>query len=356
MSIFKGERINVEIFGESHAPKIGVIVSGFPKMNIDFDKLNAFLERRKPSSAKFSTARKEPDQVVFANGVDSDGKTDGTFTAEIYNKDSHSNDYDDLYGKPRPSHADYCSYLKTGKLSFTGGGKFSGRLTAPMCIAGGVAKQFLEEKGIKIYAYLSQVGKVKGKSYKDGELLESDLSNISGFPCLSNKEEMLEEIEKAKHDLDSVGGIIECVVFGSVAGLGDALFDGTEGKISSMMYSIPAVKGVEFGLGFDISSLRGSVANDEFYYDGDKVLTRTNNSGGINGGITNGMPITFRVAFRPTPSIAKTQKTVDLINKCDTEISIKGRHDSCVAVRAVPVVEGAVALALCDLYLTENNL
>lgn len=351
MSLFKGENISVEIFGASHDKKIGAVCKGFPEMQIDLDKLSAFMERRRPSGAKFSTLRKELDQVVFAEGVSEQGKTNGSFTAEIYNKDTRSADYDDLYGKPRPSHADYCAYLKDGNLSFVGGGRFSGRMTAPLCIAGGIAKQYLEQNNTRVYAYLSQVGSVKGKSYKYENICEEELKTLGGFPALSHAEEMQKEIEFARDNLDSVGGVIECVVFGMTKGVGDAIFDGVEAKISSLLYAIPAVKGVEFGAGFDFASMQGSTANDQLYLENGSVKTFTNNSGGINGGITNGMPILLRVAFKPTPSIARPQKTVDLVNNCNTEIVIKGRHDSCVAVRAVPVVEAAVCLALCDMLL-----
>ncbi len=354
MSVYNGQTIRVEIYGQSHAKEIGVRCSGFPKMQIDRNALNAFLERRKPSSGKFSTARKEPDEIEFTGGVNEQGFIDGEFCARILNKDTHSSDYNDLYGKPRPSHADYCSYLKWGTLDYTGGGKFSARLTAPLCVAGGVAKQFLQEKGVRIYAYLSAVGQAEGKSYKQG-VTESELQKVVGFPALTNADQMLLEIEKAKSNLDSVGGICECVVYGAPLGLGDSYFQGLEGELAKSIYAIPAVKGVEFGAGFDISSMLGSTANDQLYFDGESVKTFTNNSGGINGGISNGMPITLRVAFRPTPSIAKEQKTVDLVNKCDTVIKIKGRHDSCVAVRAVPVVESAVALALLDALMNKEN-
>ncbi len=347
MSLFNGEKIKVEIYGESHAPEIGVKCSGFPKMQIDLEKLSAFMDRRKPSSGKFSTARKEPDQVEFTLGV-TDGKiVDGTFNARIVNKDTRSGDYADLYGKPRPSHADYCAYKKFGTLDFRGGGKFSARLTAPLCIAGGIAKQYLENMGVRIYAYLQSVANIEGKSYKQG-VTEDEIKSMRGFPALTSGDKMLAEIERAKLDLDSVGGICECIVYGAPVGIGDSYFGGLEGKIAQSIYAIPAVKGVEFGAGFDISKMHGSTANDAFYFDNGIVKTKTNNSGGLNGGITNGMPITMRVAFRPTPSIAKEQNTVDLVNETNAVIKIKGRHDSCVAVRALPVVESAVALAIID--------
>lgn len=354
MSIFKGEKISVEIYGTSHADQIGVICTGFPIGKIDNEKLVEFMQRRKPSSQAFSTKRKEPDEIIFESGVDKGVIVDGNFKAFINNVDRRSQDYNELYGKPRPSHADYVSYAKFGTLDFRGGGKFSARLTAPLCIAGGIAKQILEDKGIKIYSYLSRVGSVVGKSYKDG-VSQEELETVKGFPALSNGQAMVEEIESARLDQDSVGGVAECVIYGMPVGVGDSYFQGLEGKIALGVYSVPAVKGVEFGSGFDLSKMRGYDANDQFYYDNGIVKTKTNNAGGINGGISNGMPITLSVAFRPTPSISKEQNTVDLVNKCDAKIIIHGRHDSCVAVRALPVLEGVIALSLLDIFMTEGD-
>jgi len=354
MSLFKGNKISVEIYGESHAEKIGVICKGFPKIKIDREKLKIFTDRRKPSSSAFSTSRKEPDETVFLSGVNEENQiTSGDFEAVIYNKNQKSNDYNELYAKPRPSHADYCSFIKNGTLDFSGGGRFSARLTAPLCIAGGIAKQYLEQKNIKIYAFLSKVGKIDAKSYKDG-VTENELK-IDGFPSIDKKQEIMTEIEQAKKQGDSVGAVIDCVVLGLKAGVGDDYFSGLEGKLSYSIFSIPAVKGIEFGSGFSLANMYGEEANDCFYFDErGEIKTFTNHSGGVNGGISNGMPITFRVAFRPTPSIFKEQRTIDLVKRENTTITIKGRHDSCVAVRAVPVVEGMTALALLDELLSEE--
>ena len=239
------------------------------------------------------------------------------------------------------------------KLTFlgSGGGRFSGRLTAPLCAIGGILKEYLESKGVKIHAYISQIGNIKGLSYKDKNVTEDMIlsSRDNSFPSLTNKEEMLSLIEKTKREGDSVGGIIECIVYGLKGGVGDNLFDGLEGKISSLIYSVPAVKGVEFGLGFSLSESFGSIVNDELYYDKNgNVSFKTNNNGGINGGISNGEPITLRVAIKPTPSISKEQNTVDLVNKENVKIIIKGRHDSCIVPRAVPCIESAVAIAIYD--------
>lgn len=349
MSTFNGKHISVTIFGESHADKIGVIAKGFPTFKFDLCKLDEFLTRRKASGQVYSTSRIESDTPVF-DGV-TNGQINGEFTATIFNANKKKQDYADLVGKPRPSHADYAWHLKDGAIDFTGGGRFSGRMTAPLCIAGGIAKQYLETLGIKIYAYASNIGGIKGTSYKDGEvsLLELEKLLASGqFPALSNSDEMLAAIAEAKSQGDSLGGVIECVLYGMKAGVGDCLFDGLEGKIANLVYSVPAVKGVEFGDGFQLATIKGSVANDPYQFVDGRVTTVKNSAGGINGGISNGANITLSVAIRPTPSIAKEQQTVDLVNKVNTTICVKGRHDACIVPRAVPCIESAVALAILD--------
>lgn len=348
MSIFNGNKISVEIFGASHDAKIGVKAKGFPKFKLDLEQLREFLDRRKASNGVFSTTRKEADEPIFY-GLENE-ELSSEWKAEIINSNIKSKDYDDLYGKPRPSHADYAWSIKDNTYDFSGGGRFSGRLTAPFCIAGGIAKQYLSSLGIEVCAYVSEIGKIKAKSYKTANVTVEDIKEqIKGeFPSLDKKSEIIEEITKAKSNLDSVGGKIECIVSNLKAGVGDNLFGGLEGKIAYLLYAIPAVKGVEFGLGFGLCSSVGSQVNDEYYYDKEQVKTKTNNSGGINGGISNGNDITLSVAIRPTPSIAKEQNTVDLINKKNVKIAIKGRHDSCIVPRAVPVVESAVALAILD--------
>lgn len=346
MSYFNGKKLKIEIFGESHASEIGVKCKGFPKFSVNLERLGEFLERRKASLSAFSTPRVEPDLPEFYGNVNK-----GKFKAIIKNQNVKSGDYGNLYGIPRPSHADYAWHLKDRTLDFSGGGRFSGRLTAPLCIAGGIAKQYLESLGIKVCAYLKSVGKVNGKSYKTAKISSSEIEEntaVGKFPALENSQEMLDEIKTARENGDSVGGVVECIVFNMKTGVGDNLFLGLEGKISSLVYSVPAVKGVEFGKGFDISKDLGSEVNDNLKIVNGKITTITNNSGGINGGISNGENITLSVAFRPTPSITKEQESVDLVNNKNVKISIKGRHDACVAVRAVPVVESAVALAILD--------
>ena len=248
---------------------------------------------------------------------------------------------------PRPSHADYVSYYKYGKI-FTGGGKFSGRLTAPLCIAGAIIKSLLKDEGITLGAYVSSIGKINGKSYKDEviSLEEIEIAHKEPLPTLKNAQAMVDEVLEAKRNLDSVGGTIECIVYGLPIGLGDNLTSGMESAIAYEVYGVPGVKGVEFGDGFNLASSYGSLANDSYVVEDDKITLASNKSGGINGGITNGMPLTLRVALRPTPSIAKEQDSVNLITKEPTKISVKGRHDSCIVPRAVAAIESAVAIAI----------
>ena len=346
MAIFKGKNLSLEIYGESHQEKIGAIVKGAPKFTFDNQKLLKFLDRRKAKSTVYSTSRKEEDLPVFSSVVNN--TIDGEFKVEIFNNNTKSSDYDNLYGKPRPSHADYTSYLKEGNLNYKGGGRFSGRLTAVLCAVGGIFKEYLEQMGIFVHAYISQIGSVKGKSYLDNKITREEIINLKEFPSITNNDKMLEVIKNAKINGDSVGGVIECIVYGMKVGVGDNLFEGLESKISSLVYAVPAVKGVEFGSGFNLASMLGSEANDCLSYVNGKVEFLSNNAGGINGGISNGNEITLRVAIRPTPSISKPQKTVDLVNNESVEIVINGRHDACIVPRAVPCIESAVAIALVD--------
>lgn len=348
MSAFEGKLLKIDIFGESHSEKIGATVKNMPETHITEAELNAFLSRRKASSGVFSTARKESDIPVFDKPFN--GTIGRDFSFYIMNKDVKSSDYNELYGKPRPSHADYCRYLKDGALDFTGGGRFSGRLTAPFCVAGAICAKRLADKGVNICAYVSQTGKVAGKNYKNCDLSYEEIVKLrdNGYPSLDKKEEMLAEIASSKSELDSVGGRIDCMIFGLPTGIGDSLFEGLEGKLSSLLFAVPAVKGVEFGSGFDLCGMRGSAANDELFYKDGKVGFYSNAAGGINGGITNGAPVTLSVAIRPTPSIGRVQRSVDLVKKENCEIEIKGRHDACIVPRAVPCIESAVAIALTD--------
>ena len=348
MSAFKGKLLEIDVFGESHSERIGATVKNMPETHITKEELGGVLARRRASSGVFSTARKEDDVPVFDKPFD--GTIGGDFSFYILNKDVKSSDYNELYGKPRPSHADYCRYLKDGALDFTGGGRFSGRLTAPFCVVGGICKKRLSDKGVKICAYVSQTGNVFGRNYKTSDLSYEEIVRLrdNGYPSLDKKEEMLAEIVGAKSERDSVGGRIDCMIFGLPTGIGDSLFEGLEGKLSSLLFAVPAVKGVEFGSGFDLCGMRGGKANDELYYKDGKVGFYSNAAGGINGGITNGAPVTVSVAVRPTPSVGRLQRTVDLVRKENCEIEIKGRHDACIVPRAVPCIESAVAIALTD--------
>ena len=349
MAIFKGKNLTIEIYGESHSEKIGAKVSGVPSFTFSPDTLSEFLKRRKATNSVYSTSRIEDDIPVFKNVENN--TISGDFSVDIFNKNTKSKDYNNLYAKPRPSHADYATYLKDGTLDFSGGGRFSGRLTAPLCVVGGILKQYLSEKGIFVEAYVSKIGNVDGLSYLDKQidydfLIEN--RDKGQFNSLTSKEQMLEEIKNAKVNGDSVGGVVECIVYSMPKGIGDNLFEGLEGKISSLVYSVPAVKGVEFGSGFKMSTMLGSNANDNLRYKGDKVVFTSNNNGGINGGISNGEQITLRVAVKPTPSISVKQQTVDLVNKENCDIVIEGRHDACIVPRAVPCIESAVIIAICD--------
>ncbi len=343
MFCWKGRELEVQVWGTSHSAEIGVEVHGFPSESFSTEELQRLMDLRR-GGKKFATARDEKDVPVF-EGLEK-GKLTSCVKAVLKNQNVRADDYTELYGKPRPSHADYAAYLKDGRLDFCGGGEFSGRMTAPLCVAGGIAKQLLENRGVNVFAYVSAVGKTQGFSYKNCQSLPSEREK--DFPSVSNAKALTEEILQAKQNGDSVGGIVECVVTGLKGGLGGALFDGLEGKLASLLYAVPAVKGVEFGDGFGFAQSCGSVVNDALEMKDGKVTFLSNKSGGINGGISNGMPVTMSVAFRPTPSIAKVQKTVDLVAGTNAEISVCGRHDPCIVPRAVPVVEAVVSLALLD--------
>ena len=351
-SQFNGRKISLEVFGASHAKEIGVIAKGFKGERFDKDKLQKFMDRRKPKSTAYSTKRKEGDQPIFTCG-EKNGLLKNKFKAVILNSDQRSVDYKNTVKTPRPSHADFVAWTKYGDgFDYRGGGKFSGRLTAPICIAGGIAKQILENKGIKIDAYILSIGKASGKGVNQVENLDESLNNLScDFPVLDKESEkpMMEEVESARLDGDSVGGVIECVIRGVPVGVGEYMFDSLESVISELAFAVPAVKGIEFGSGFELAKMRGSQANDSFYYDENSIVkTKTNHNGGINGGMANGMPITFRVVVKPTPSIAKEQDTIDLKEKTNVKLKIAGRHDACIVPRAVPVIEAISALAIYD--------
>ena len=351
-----GKRIKLDIYGGSHDEKIGMILSGIPAGEIiDMEALRAFMARRAPGNDPYSTSRKEPDEPVFLSGIDENNVTTGEdIEAVIYNQNQRSGDYASLTDTPRPSHADFAARMKYGEgVDLRGGGHFSGRLTAPMCIAGGICLQILAERSIYIGAHIYSIGTVYDRPFDAVNISKRDLDILHywKFPVLEGSAgaKMKALIEHARSNGDSVGGIVECAVVGLPAGLGEHMFDSVESAISSIVFGIPAVKGIEFGAGFASSEMTGSQNNDPFYIDGDEIKTRTNNAGGILGGMTSGMPLIFRAAVKPTPSIAKEQDTVSLSRKENVKITVGGRHDPCIVSRAVPVFEAAAALAIMDL-------
>ena len=349
MSSSYGQNIRLTVFGQSHSEAIGVTMEGLPSgFSIDMERLGAFLKRRAPGQNAFSTPRKEADLPEFLCGL-KDGHTCGApLTAIIRNTNTRSGDYAPFSDCPRPGHADYTAMVKYGGAQDpAGGGHFSGRLTAPICIAGGICLQLLEERGITVLSRIASIGDVVDPA----PLTESTAGK--DFPVVDDAkgEEMKELISAVRADADSVGGIVECSILGLPVGLGDPMFDGMENRIASIVFGIPAVKGLEFGAGFEVARMRGSENNDPFIMVDGQVKTETNHCGGILGGITNGMPLNFRVAFKPTPSILKAQRTVSLSSGENTELTIHGRHDPCIVPRAVPVVEAAAAIAVYDALL-----
>ena len=352
MSSSFGEKTRVSIFGQSHSAAIGVTIEGLPVgFQPDFEKIDAFMARRAPGKSEFSTARKEADQYEILSGM-ADGVFCGApFAAVIRNTSQRSSDYAPFRDTPRPGHADYTARIRYGNhQDASGGGHFSGRLTAPLCLAGAICMQILEEKGVKIGAHILQIGTASDRRF---DPMQPELGSVlpGTLPVLeaSAAEEMAGVIREAKEEGDSVGGVIEVGVTGFPAGIGDPMFDGIENRIAQIVFGVPAVKGLEFGSGFDCASMRGSAHNDAYVLRSGRVETATNNHGGILGGISSGMPIVFRAAIKPTPSIFKPQKSVDMKNMTETELTIAGRHDPCIVPRAVPVLEAAAAIALADM-------
>lgn len=353
MSSMYGENLRLSVFGQSHAPAIGMTLDGIPAgLPVDMAALQAFLARRAPGQNSFSTTRKEADAPEFLCGI-SDGFTCGApVTAIIRNTNTRSGDYDNLRDCPRPGHADYTAQIKYGGYQdAAGGGHFSGRLTAPICIAGGLCIQWLAQKGIRVGAHIASIAGISDTPF---DMVDPQIDAAGKeFPVLDPEagKAMGNAILEAKSAGDSVGGVIECAVTGLSAGLGDPMFDGVENRIAGIVFGIPAVKGLEFGLGFGLSAMRGSQSNDPFIMSCGVVRTATNNCGGILGGITDGMPLIFRAAVKPTPSISIQQRSVSLSRKEEQELIVKGRHDPCIVPRAVPVIEAAAAIAVMDMIL-----
>ena len=361
MSSEFGHILRVGVFGQSHGKAIGVTIHGLPAGEpIDFEELQQFLDRRKPGGrGGLTTARKETDVPEFLSGLVSGVTCGFPLCAVIPNSDQHSKDYSELADKPRPAHADYTAAVKWGgHADMRGGGHFSGRLTAPLCVAGGIAKQILARRGIYVGAHLSSIGTeedIRFPLHPTKGLFEAIAAKE--FPVMDEEAgaRMRRAILEAKEALDSIGGTIECAAIGVPPGLGEPMFDGVENRLAAAIFGIPGLKGIEFGSGFAGSAMRGSENNDPFEMDGEAVTARTNNAGGALGGITSGMPIVFRVAMKPTPSIARSQDTVSLSARENTKLQIHGRHDPCIAQRAVPVVEAVTAIVLLDMLMEGNH-
>ena len=352
-STFTGQHLRLSIFGQSHSEAVGMTLDGLPAgIPVDLDELQSFLNRRAPGRNDWSTPRREEDRPEFLCGL-KDGFTCGApLSAIIRNSNTRPKDYSQLKITPRPGHADYTAEVKyRGFQDYSGGGHFSGRLTAPLCIAGGIVKQALKERGIAVDARIKAIAGIVDAS--------PFAASVAGkeFPVADDKigEQMREAIAKARAEGDSVGGVVECVVRGLPVGIGEPMFDGLENQIARMVFAVPAVKGIEFGAGFAAAGLRGSENNDAFCVQDGRIETVTNNAGGILGGISTGMPVVFRAAIKPTPSIAKEQQSVNLNSMEPSALRIEGRHDPCIVPRAVPVIEAAAAIAITDLILGEST-
>ena len=346
-----GDKLKITLFGQSHGPAIGCVIYGFPAgKRIDWDAVSVFMARRAPGQNAWSTPRKEADAPEILSGLGADGLTCGApLAAVIRNTNQHSGDYPDLLNVPRPGHADYTAGIKYGPAwDYRGGGQFSGRLTAPLCFAGALCLQWLQEKNIRVAAHIARIGKVCDE-VPDTAHPSFPLYEAGAFPVIDPEKgrAMQDEIEAAKAAGDSVDGAVRCVVAGFPAGVGGPCFGGLEGKMAQALFGIPAVKGVQFG----DTQPHGSENNDAFRIENGAVSTLTNHCGGILGGISDGMPLHFTVSFKPPPSIAKPQQTVDLRAMKETEMNLRGRHDPCVVPRAVPVVEAVAAIILTDLLL-----
>lgn len=354
MSYSFGDKVKVTIFGQSHSEEIGVIVDGIPPgIRLDEEKILKFMERRAPGRNKISTPRKEADIPLIVSGV-VDGVTCGApMCAVIKNTDVRSKDYSDLKSVPRPGHADYTAYIKyNGNNDIRGGGQFSGRMTAPMCFAGAVIMQLLESKGIYIGGRIASIKNIKDADLDPVSISKETLMGIKEkkFPVFSDEmgEKMIQEIGNTSKMGDSVGGCIECFVLGMPKGIGGPLYEGLEGIISQSVFAVPAVKGIEFGAGFESTTMYGSENNDSFFAENGEVKTKTNNHGGILGGISSGMPISVRVAIKPTPSISKSQMSVNLDTMENQRLEISGRHDPCIVHRALPAIEASIAIAIIN--------
>ncbi|MDO4530727.1 MAG: chorismate synthase [Bacillota bacterium] len=355
MSSDFGKKVRIQIFGQSHSEAIGIVIDGLPVGEaVDLEEVQKFMERRAPGRNAYSTSRKEGDVPRVVSGL-FEGKTCGApLCAVIENTNTRSQDYDKLKDMPRPGHADYTAWVKyDGCNDHRGGGHFSGRLTAPLCFAGAVCKQILERKGIHVGAHILSIKGIKDAPFDAVSVSAEELQAVAekAFPVQTDVagEAMQAAIAAAKAQGDSVGGIVECAVTGLPVGAGEPMFDGLESVLAQAIFAIPAVKGVEFGAGFAVAELFGSENNDDFIYEDGRVKTKTNHHGGALGGISSGMPLVFRAAFKPTPSISIEQDTISLSKGENDRLAVTGRHDPGIVPRAVPVVEAAAAVAILDL-------
>lgn len=354
MSFEYGRNLRVTLFGQSHAAAIGCVIDGLPAgEKIDEEAIRAFMKRRAPGG-DLATSRTEPDEALVVSGL-VNGRTCGSpVCAVIENRDVRSGDYETIADTPRPSHADYTAHVKyRGFNDKRGGGHFSGRMTAPLCFAGAVCMQVLGRLGVEVGCHIARIGPVEDSLFDAVDVGAEQLARLRAmaFPVLDAGagEKMKREIAAAAAEKDSVGGVIECCVLGLPAGVGEPVFDGLENRIASAVFAIPAVKGIEFGAGFAVAGMRGSEHNDPFIMEDGRVKTATNCHGGILGGISSGMPVIFRAAFKPTPSIGLEQRTVRLSDETQCAVTVKGRHDPCIAARAFAPVEAAAAIAVLDL-------
>ncbi|MCY6485008.1 chorismate synthase [Clostridium aestuarii] len=354
MSGVWGNNIKLSIFGESHGKGIGITIDGLkPGIEINLEDINKEMKRRAPGKNKLSTPRKEKDEFEILSGYFNNKTTGTPLCAFIKNSNQHSKDYEKTKNFMRPGHADYTGKIRyDGFNDYRGGGHFSGRLTAPLVFAGAVAKQILKKKGIIIGSHIKSIGNIEEGYFDEVNINQQILEELKNkeFAVMDDKKglEMQKKILRAKENMDSVGGVIECAVLDLPQGIGSPFFYSIESVLSHLLFSVPAVKGVEFGAGFNIAQMKGSEANDEFYIENNNVKTYTNNNGGILGGITNGMPLIFRAAFKPTPSIGKSQRTINVETNENTTIEVEGRHDPCIVQRAVPVVEAVAAIGILE--------
>lgn len=360
MSSAFGKNIRISIFGQSHSPAIGTVIDGLPSgKRIDLERLGKFMARRAPGQNEYSTPRREADVPEILSGIKNGFLCGAPLAAVIRNTDTDPSAYADTTDRPRPGHADFTARMKHREAhDFSGGGHFSGRLTAPLCIAGGIIIQLLGQEGIDVGAHISEIAGVLDEPFDPVLVSARDLERVRNgpFPVMDSGtgDLMKAAIMTAGQAGDSVGGVVECAVLGLPAGVGEPMFEGLENMIAAVLFAVPAIKGVEFGSGFAGSRSTGSRNNDPFICGGGKMTTRTNNHGGILGGISSGMPIVFRAAIKPTPSISMEQDTVSFSKMENVRLSTKGRHDPCIVPRAVPCVEAAAAIAVYDSLLSSK--